>query len=207
MLGDASPGRRSLIIAGVALISGLLSAYARFDIFATDFGVPILPGIYFGLVLGLATYLWAGRDFPRTGIVVFFTIVAWIAAWRSTEYVHFTITSAIRALSATAPTESDTVSESIWVSPNLPFLAGLCGLVGGLVGSSITVCGVSIAAPQLRTVPHWTRTLLIGMLLGSLLEMFVKSSFPLHIGSDVPLYVCWQMAVAASVAYGLGLKT
>lgn len=189
----------------LALVSGLLSSYARLDSVAIYFAVPLLPGVYFGLVLGIATYLWAGRDILRAAVVVLFTIVAWIAAERLTEHIHLTITSAMRALYS-VPTESDAANELSSIPSALPYLTGLCGLIGGLVGSSITVCGVSIATPEFRAVPHWTRTILIGTLFGSLLEMFVKSSLPLHVGSDAPLYVCWQIAVATSIAYGFRPK-
>lgn len=199
---------RPALLASLALLSALLSNYVQLTDQAIAFNVPILPGLYFGIVIALATYAWAEKGAFRTIMVFVLTVVAWMLACRATMYIYGTIDDEIHSMMV--PQISDSTIVRRWpITPD--YLLGLCGLVGGLVGSSITAFAVSMVAKQFRTMAHLTRTILIGTLLGFLLEMYLPNNTPtalslFHIESTLPLFVCWQMAVAASIAYGLNNK-
>jgi hypothetical protein len=70
----------------------------------------------------------------------------------------------------------------------------MAGFIAGLVGSLITVAGISFASRDSRTYGTWIRTILIGAVAGLLLQLQATL---------LPLLVVWQTAVAASIAYGL----
>jgi hypothetical protein len=57
---------------------------------------------------------------------------------------------------------------------------------------------------SIRTVPAWTRTMLVGTIAGLFLEFLeghAVGGLFIHIGSLLPLFLIWQMSVAASMAY------
>jgi hypothetical protein len=74
------------------------------------------------------------------------------------------------------------------------------------VGSSITAIGVSLAAREFPNTKAWSRTVMIGTVAGILLECLSnenRDQIPFHVDSLLPLFLIWQPAVAASIAYGL----
>ena len=77
------------------------------------------------------------------------------------------------------------------------------GLISGCVGSAITCLAVAIACPSFRSFGHWARTIALGTAAGTLLQFAVSNSGA--IGFNV-LFIVWQCAVAASIAYGLRPK-
>lgn len=82
-----------------------------------------------------------------------------------------------------------------------PYTFAVGGVLAGLLGSAITAFGVSIVSADFRTVENWLRTLAIGTAAGVLLqwpELSITADFSL-----IPLYLIWQLAVAASIGYGL----
>jgi len=163
------------------------------------FDAPVLPGIYFGIVICCGVYLWATRNPFELFVVLACILLAWISAFRTTELIHQTIMNAL--------TEA---ADKPGFSPPLPHYAlALCGIAGGLVGSLITAFGVSIACKKFRTFENWARTITVGTVAGVLLELLgepaslAKTALPIHIGSLLPLFLVWQMAVAASIGYGI----
>jgi hypothetical protein len=73
----------------------------------------------------------------------------------------------------------------------------LAGLVGGAIGGGLTAFGTGIAAPAIRRPEAWGLIVGTGALLGLLL--YPAARFDVI----ALLFVPWQAAVAASVAYGL----
>lgn len=49
---------------------------------------PILPGLYFGLVLGAAIYLWTSRNALNVVAIVIVTVVAWIVAHHTAVTIY-----------------------------------------------------------------------------------------------------------------------
>jgi len=211
MLAGSHHLKPTLVVAAMALASALLSTYVQGSAETEAFGVPVLPGVYFGLVIAIVTHLWAGRDVLGTAIVFIGTMIAWISATKLSVHIYRTIDSEIQeVISSMERLPQSPEPFKIPLTPD--YLVGLCGIVGGFVGSAIVVLSVAVATKPMRSVNRWAPTILVGTVLGSLLEFYASKSDTgpvlkaLHIGSLLPLYVCWQMTVAASIAYGLTAK-
>ncbi|HUK61462.1 MAG TPA: hypothetical protein VLV50_19680 [Stellaceae bacterium] len=176
------------LLAGLSVVSALLSnALPGPEVGLGYFQFPVLPGIYFGLVL-----VFGAASLATTNLWRLLALFAAVNAGWAVAYVasfHFYDSSFQRLLSPWG--------DSFWS----------CGLVGGAIGAVLTVCGVACASPNFRTIDNFLRTLAIGTLAGLLLECGEKSSpldaLPIHLGSVLPLFLAWQTAVAASIAYGL----
>ena len=154
------------------------------DNFPTLGGAPLLPGIYFGLVICLGIFLWEERRPLELLVVLVGVVIAWILAYR------------------TALSVSDFLNQfRDGDSRKFSYIFAITGLVSGLVGSLGTVIAVSLASPDFREHSDWLRTIALGTVAGALLHF---GDAPL--GTFLPLFIVWQAAVAASVAYGLVTK-
>ena len=182
---NGSPARRALFIAVLAVLSGLLSNYGN-DAFGdlTILGVPPLPAIYFGIVLAIGCRMWASAGQLATLGIFGVTFLAWFAAFKAADQVQSWLAD-IASLSN--------------------YRLFFAGLAGGLVGSAITAFGISRVDSGFRSTRAWSRTVIIGTVGGSLLECLSNESrdqIPFHLDSLLPLFLMWQPAVAASIAYG-----
>jgi hypothetical protein len=88
------------------------------------------------------------------------------------------------------------------------YVLALCGAFGGLVGSFVTGAGISFVSREFYARGNWARTILIGMVTGTLLEFAASpamsaTGLPIHVDSFLPLFLVWQSSVAASIGYGL----
>ena len=179
-MSKLSPERAAIFLAALAVVSALLSSFVPLDPWEIiTFGpgperAPLLPGIYFGLVLCVGLFLWETKEAIKLAAALIVVVIAWICAWKIAIEVH-------RILDGDA-------------SGNIPYAYALAGFIAGLVGSLVTVAGISFASRDSRTYGTWIRTILIGAVAGLLLQ----SQETL-----LPLLVVWQTAVAASIAYGL----
>ena len=182
----APPARRALLIAVLAVLFALLSNYA-YDAFG-DFailGVPPLPAIYFGILLAIGCTLWTSAGKLDAVAILVVTFLAWFAAFKTAEQVH------------------NWLSDVSSIGSYRLFLAGLAG---GFVGSSMTAFGVSLVAREFPGTKAWSRTVMVGTVAGVLLECLSnenRDQIPFHVDSLLPLFLVWQPAVAASIAYGL----
>jgi hypothetical protein len=150
--------------------------------------VPILPGVYFGLVIGFAVY-FTERDMLRALFALVVVIFAWIMAFE---------TALIFSVAKPASRVDD------------PAIL-LAGPAAGFVGSAITVIGVSLVSADFRDAKSWFRTITIGTIAGLLLHdsylfkllglsWVVEEHYRLK---EYALFTVWQPAVAASIAYSL----
>jgi hypothetical protein len=185
MLKKLSAPRAALFLAALAVGSALLTNFVTYlpntDNFPMLGNAPLLPGIYFGLVICLGVYLWEERRLLELLVVLVGVAIAWILAYRTAISVHDFLNQF---------RDGD--------SSKLPYIFAITGLVAGLVGSLVTVIAVSLAAPDFREHNDWLRTIALGTVAGALT----------HFGdappaSFLPLFIVWQAAVAASIAYGL----
>ena len=62
----------------------------------------------------------------------------------------------------------------------------------------LTVIAVALVSPDFREHSDWLRTIALGIVAGALLHFGDEPN-----GSFLALFIVWQAAVAASVAYGL----
>jgi len=190
MLKDLSAPKAALFLAALAVVSALLSDFFPYfpntDNFPTLGGAPLLPGLYFGLVLCIGVFLWEKRSPLALVIVLIGVIIAWILSWRTAIAVHDFLNDF-----RTGDPASGEVRK-------LPYMFAMAGLIAGLVGAFGTVIVISIACPDFREPNDWLRTIAIGTVAGALLHFGDAPS-----GSVLPLFIIWQAAVAASIAYGL----
>ncbi|HEX4557451.1 MAG TPA: hypothetical protein VH249_25920 [Xanthobacteraceae bacterium] len=183
---NGSPARRALFIAVLAALSALLSNYGN-DAFGdlTVLGVPPLPAIYFGIVLAIGCRMWASASRLATLGIFGATFLAWFAAFKAADQVQGWLAD-IGSLSN--------------------YRLFFAGLTGGFVGSAITAFGISRVDGDFCSTRAWLRTVIIGTVAGGLLECMSsenRGQIPFHLDSLLPLFLIWQPAVAASIAYGL----
>ena len=185
MLKKLSAQKAALFLAAFAVGSALLTNFVTYvpntDNFPTLGGAPLLPGIYFGLVICLGVFLWEERRPLELLVVLAGVAIAWILAYR------------------TGISVSDFLNQfRDGDSRKFSYIFAITGLVAGLVGSLGTVIAVSLASPDFRKHSDWLRTIALGTVAGALLHF--GDATP---GTFLPLFIVWQAAVAASVAYGL----
>jgi hypothetical protein len=172
--------------AGSGLLSFFASQYVQVETLRMPFSSrlvagPLHPGIVFGLFVAGACW-WLVRPhvlklfvFKLAGTVVI-TTAAWIAAW-------------IAVLAAGA--RLDVLPQPLGEPVSFAF--------GGLTGGLGTCLAVALAAPAFRRPSRWLPTLLAAMLFGALTPLYSW----LHQHGTLALFVLWQAAVMASIAYVL----
>ena len=175
-LSNASAPTRALILALLATVSAILSNFAGSKVYLNT---QPLPGIYFGMVLGLAIWFWVSR-------------------------------SPLKILTALG--EIDQMLKEIAapgkIFPPIKFVLAVCGVLGGLVGSTILTFGLSLVCKEFGAFENWARIVMPGTALGVLLELLAKDDkFALHVGSLLPLFLAWQVTVAAVIAYCIVPRT
>jgi hypothetical protein len=197
-LQTASAGERALVLGASAVISALLCNFIPTPAFLIIGNTPLLPAFWFGLVLCIGTALWASRRSFDLAIVMLSSFAAWYAAVETAAGLHLSIE---RQVKAALPSGAS--------APSLAYLDAGCGMVAGLVGSVIVVAVIWAVITAFRTSGAWARTILFGTVSGSLLEFInegLTPALPIHIGSALPLYLVWQVSVAASIGHALAGK-
>jgi hypothetical protein len=194
-LSNASASNRAIILAALAIVSAILSSFAWHDgILWTPrlviWDVPVQPGLFFGTVLALAIWLWVSRRIFGIAAILVLTVVAWIAAAKTAEYALEYFGKMLEEIAA--PGKPRTIN----------FLVAVCGVLGGLVGSTTLTFGLSLLCKEFGRFENWARIVMPGTALGVLLELVPKDDkLPVHIGSILPLFLAWQITVAAIVGY------
>jgi hypothetical protein len=74
------------------------------------------------------------------------------------------------------------------------------GLVGGAIGAGLTAFGAGVAAQEIRRPEAWSAIVAVGTLYGLLLYPAAS------LDQIAILFVPWQTAVAASIAYGIARR-
>jgi hypothetical protein len=207
-LTNASAFNRAIILAALAIFSAILSNFAWHGgiLWAPRlviWDVPLLPGLFFGTVLALAIWLWVSRRIFAIAVILLSTVLAWLAAGITAEYaLEYALTSIQKMLHEIAgPGKA--------IPPiNLNFLLAVCGVLGGLVGSTTLTFGLSLVCKEFGAFENWARIVMPGTALGVLLELLAKDDkFPVHIGSILPLFLAWQATVAAVIGYCIVPRT
>jgi hypothetical protein len=191
-LSKLSPHRAVALLAVLAVVSALLTNFLPSDPWGLLMvgperdRIPLLPGVYFGAVLLIGLVLNEERRPLGLAVALAATVVAWICAWKTGYEIYM-------RLDRYSPT-SDVLGS---VDARAPYLLAAAGLIAGMVGSLITLAGMSFAGRGLRTAACWTRTVSIGALAGMLLGLNGVME------SMLPLFLVWQPAVAASIGQAL----
>jgi hypothetical protein len=199
-LETAAARERALVLGALAVVSALLSWRLATPRFLVVRDTPLLPALWFGLVLCIGIALWASWNVLRLFVVLTSCFPAWILAVETTLYVQHSIKTYTRNI----PRPGSTVLE--FLLPIVNYLWGLCGMVGGFLGSAIVVLAMSAALPVFIKSSSRVRTILVGTLSGVLLEAMAAPSengLSIHFQSLLPVFLVWQISVAASIGYGL----
>ncbi len=191
-LSKLSPHNAAALLAILAVASALLTNFLPSDPWGVLMvgperdRIPLLPGVYFGAVLLIGLVLNGDRRPVGLVVALAATMIAWICAWKAGYEIYM-------RLDRYSP-GSDVLGSA---SARAPYLLAAAGLIAGMVGSLITLAGISFASRGFRTAANWTRTVAIGTLAGLLLGLNATTE------SMLPLFLVWQPAVAASIGYGL----
>jgi hypothetical protein len=182
-------------MAGAGVLTGLVSSIPsplpdwRLEdppILINAEGVPLHAGIVFGAVVAVMLWFWANRDPGKCLLAMALTLIGWLAAVNTANDVM----SAIVSSELFGTVEGAKASREVvgWV---------LAGLVGGAVGAGLTAFGAGIVARTLRRPEAWGLIVIAGTLFGLLLYPAALVDF------IALLFVPWQAAVLAAIAYGL----
>lgn len=193
------PKARALsIAAGIGVVTGLISSLPSplpeltlgdSEILISAQRTPLHAGIAFGAGVALILWLWASRDPGKCLLAFALTLLGWIAAVNTAhDVMSFIATSELFGTEPGAKESRQT----------LGLLLGLPA--AGAVGAGLTAFGAGIAAPAIRQPAAWGLIVLTGALFG--LAIYPASWFD----TVAAMYVPWQAAVAASLAYGLTAK-
>jgi hypothetical protein len=183
-----------------AIVSAILSNFAlnHHMLWAPPFlNTPLLPGIFFGTVLSLAIWLWVSRHPFKLGYILLATAVAWVGAKITAEHVFGSIQQMLVEIAPGGTT-----------FPTINFMLAVSGVLGGLVGSTTLTFGLSLVCKEFGAFENWARVVMPGTALGVLLELIAKDDkLPVHIGSILPLFLAWQVTVAAVIGYCIVPRT
>ncbi len=149
-------------------------------------GVPLHAGIAFAAAVAIMLWPWASRDLSKCLLALALTLTGWLAAVNMASDVMSAVVGS--ELFGTVEGAKAGREAAGWV---------LAGLVGGAIGAGLTAFGGGIAAPALRRRQAWGLIAVTGTLFGLLLYPAALLDFV------AILFVPWQAAVAAAIAYGL----
>jgi hypothetical protein len=182
-------------MAGVGVLTGLISSIpsplpdVRLEdpeILINAHGIPLHAGIAFGAGMAIMLWLWAGRDLGKCLLAMALTLMGWLAAVNTANDMMSTVVSS--ELFGTVEGAKASREMLGWI---------LAGAVGGAIGAGLTAFGAGIVAPAIRRPEAWGLIVVAGALFGLLL--YPSGS----IDAIMLLFVPWQAAVAAAIAYGL----
>lgn len=187
--------RAVTIMASVGALTGLISSLpsplpdlrlAEPEFLINAKSVPLHAGIAFGAGLAAMLWLWVRRNLGKCLLAVALTIVGWlVAANTANDVISAIVSSDLFGTAEGAKANREVVG---WV---------LAGLVAGAIGAGLTAFGAGIAARAIRRAEAWVPIVATGALLGLLLYPAA------HWNAIALLFVPWQAAVAASIAYAL----
>jgi hypothetical protein len=127
----------------------------------------------------------------KSGLIFLSTVLAWFAAVKTGRYVDSMINQMVHEI---AP------ADTLFVRIN--YTNAVCGVLGGLVGSSIVALSFAVMCKEFRAIQNWASIVIPGTALGFLLECAGSDNkILLHKGSLLPLFVAWQMCLAGVIAY------
>src|SRR6204780_140342 len=117
-LRTVSAGERALVLGTSAVISALLCNFVPTPAFLIIGNTPLLPALWFGLVLCVGTALWASRRVFQLSIIMLSSFVAWFAAVETAAELHLSIE---RQVKAALPAGTS--------APSLAYLDAGCGMI------------------------------------------------------------------------------
>jgi hypothetical protein len=187
--------RAVAVMAAMGVLTGLVSSLPSPlpdmriedpEILINAQGIPLHAGIAFGAGLGIMLWRWVSRDSGKCLLAMLLTVLGWLAAVNTANDVMSSVVSS--ELFGTVEGAKASRESVGWI---------LAGLVGGGIGAGLTAFGAGIAAQPLRPTKAWGLVVATGTVLGLLLYPAALLDF------IALLFVPWQAAVLAAIAYGL----
>jgi hypothetical protein len=190
--------RAVAVAAGIGVVTGLISSLPSPlpdlrledpDLLINAEGIPFHAGIAFGAGVAVMLWLWAKRDPGKCLLAMALTLMGWLAA----------VNTANDMMQAVVGSELfGTVQGAKASREMLGWILG--GLFGGAVGAGLTAFGAGVPGDAIRRPQAWGLIVVTGALFGLLL-------YPAALADLVVLlFVPWQAAVAASIAFGLARR-
>jgi hypothetical protein len=182
-------------MAGIGALTGLISSLPsplpdirleNPEILINAEGIPLHAGIAFGAAVAIMLWRWASRDLGKCLLAMALTLMGWLTAVNTANDVMSAVVSS--ELFGTIEGAKASREAVGWV---------LAGLVGGAIGAGLTAFGAGIPAEAIRRFEAWSLIAVTGTLFGLLLYPAALFDFV------AVLFVPWQAAVAAAIAYGL----
>jgi hypothetical protein len=156
------------------------------DLLINTRSVPLHAGIAFSFMLGIVLRLWVNRDLNKCLLAMVLTLVGWLAAVNTANDVIDAVQGSMLF---------GTVHGA---KANREMLGGLAGgIAAGAIGAGLTAFGVGIAATAMRRTEAWVMVVITGAVAGLLLYPAAS------LDAIAVLFVPWQAAVAAAIAYVL----
>src|ERR1700683_319614 len=113
-LRTVSAGERALVLGTSAVISALLCNFVPSPAFLIIGNPPLLPALWFGLVLCIGTALWASRRVFDLAIIMLSSFAAWFAAVETAAGLHLSIERQVKAALPSAASAPFLASFSAW---------------------------------------------------------------------------------------------
>ncbi len=156
------------------------------DILINARGVPLHAGLAFGALVAGSIWTWVTRDLSKCLLALVLALMGWLAAINTAHDV-------IAAVQA-----SDLFGKAEGAKANREMLGWLSGgAIGGAIGAGLTAFAAGIPALALRRPEAWLPVVILGGALGLLL-------YPAAVLDSIAwLFVPWQAAVAAAIAFGI----
>jgi hypothetical protein len=186
------------IMAGVGFLTGLISSLPsplpdlrleNPEVLINAEGIPLHAGIAFGAGVAIMLRFWASRDLGKCLLAMALIIMGWLAAVNTAnDVMNAIVSSELFGTVQGAKASRETLG---WI---------LAGLTGGAVGAGLTAFGAGVAAQEIRRPEAWCVIVGVGTLLGLLLYPAAR------LDQIVILFVPWQAAVAASIAYAISRR-
>ena len=190
--------RAVVIMAGVGFVTGLISSLPsplpdlRLDnpeVLINAEGIPLHAGIAFGAGVAIMLRLWASRDLGKCLLAMALIILGWLAAVNTAnDVMNAVVSSELFGTVEGAKASRETLG---WI---------LAGLVGGAIGAGLTAFAAGVAAQEIRYPEAWSVIVAVGTLYGLLLYPAAD------LDQIAILFVPWQTAVTASIAYGIARR-
>jgi hypothetical protein len=187
--------RAVAIAASIGVVTGLISSLPsplpdlrleNPDVLINAQGIPLHAGVAFGAGVAIVLWLWAKRDPGKCLLAMALTLMGWLAAVNTANDVMQAVTGS--ELFGTVEGAKASREMLGWI---------LGGLFGGAIGAGLTAFGAGIPGEAIRRPQAWILIVVVGALCGLLL-------YPAALADLIAvLFVPWQAAVAASIAYGL----
>ena len=187
--------RAVAIAAGIGAVTGFISSLPSPlpdlrlqdpELLINAEGIPLHAGVAFGAGVALILWLWAKRDPGKCLLAMALTLMGWLAAVNTANDVM----PALVGSELFGTVHGAKASREIigWL---------LAGLIGGGIGAGLTAFGAGVPGEAIRRPQAWGLIVGVGIVCGLLL-------YPAALADLVMLlFVPWQAAVLASIAYAL----